>query len=208
MTAERLDLHRPVRKPAGNLFRVTAAVSVLSLPLLLAADLWLPLPDYDVCYDDEPCPSLDTITGSSTAWILLLITAGTQLVILGCYIAVALRRRTLDLPAVRRWLPTAIAVIALALGGLGWLISAIGLNPKPGQVVTYLVLLALWLLAPLVLYDVQRGDPRAVIPVTLALLPTVGLTTISALDFGAFAALPVVMLLIALATVVIARRRQ
>ncbi|TCC05702.1 hypothetical protein [Kribbella soli] len=211
MTAPRLDLRRRPTKPAGNLFRVTAAVSFLSLLVLWAAYEWWPSPGFESCHrtaGGEPCPpSVDSIGSALDPPQLILVTAVVELVAIGCYLALAAARRTLDLRTGLRWSPVAVAVIALAVGGFGWLMDGGDLNSFGSVAPGFVLLFALWLLTPLVLYGIHRGDRGAVIPVAIGLAPTAACNAVVVQDDPA-GALPAVMLVVAVLTVVVVRRRQ
>lgn len=210
MTAPHLDLRRRPTKPAGNLFRVTAAVSFLSFPLVWEAYLLFPLAELESCTGDgnAPCPlSLDTGRGFLHELGPLLATACVELVVIACYLAWATARRTLDLRTGLRWSPIAIVIVALAVGGFGWLIDGGDLS-GPDAVEPGLVLLfALWLFTPLAVYGVHRGDRRAVIPVVIGLAPTAAVNAyvVPEAPIGTF---PAVMLVVAVLTVVVVRRRE
>lgn len=210
MTAPGLDLRRQPTRPAGNLFRVTAAVTFVSLPLLWVAYWVYPLPKLDSCPPDaqEACPATVTVGGSVEAVGRLLPVAVVQLVLIGCYVALTAVRRTLDLRTSLRWAPTTVAVVALAIGGFSWLADEVDLDLDDFGTVGlgYLLLLALWLLTPLVLYVVHRGDRRAVLPVFIGLAPTAA-SGLFELEDSPLAALPSVMLVIAVIIVTIVRRR-
>ncbi|WP_327633631.1 hypothetical protein OHB24_26960 [Kribbella sp. NBC_00482] len=210
MTAPSLDLRRRPTRAAGNLFRVTAAVSFLTLPLLWAVYLLRPLAEPDSCPPDarEACPpSLDTVGGSVNELVLLLATACLELMAIACYLAWAAARRNLDLRSGLRWSPLAITIVALAVGGFGWLIDEGDLNGIDSVALGLLLLFALWLFTPLALYGVHRGDRRAVIPVVVGLAPTAVCNAIVVPD-APVGALPAVMLVVSAVVVVIVRRRE
>ncbi len=212
VTAPRLSLRRPVGKPAGNLYRVTAAVIFVTVLLFWLLDELLATTAPDPCANlprgavCEPVPALDRSDGSPTGLQLFLCTIAVELLVIACYLVLALARRTIDPRAALRWSPTAVALVLLATGGFGWLFdrsgNTIGLDAVS---VGYLVLFACWLLTPLVLYDVYRGDRAAVVPVALGLAPT---AVINALFQDATTALPAVMLVVAVVTVVVVHLRR
>lgn len=205
MSAPRISLRRPVGKPAGNLYRVTAAVTFVTLPLFWLLDELLATTAPDPCANlprgavCEPVPALDRSDGSPGGLQLFLWTIAAELIVIACYLVLALVRRTLDLRAALRWSPAAVALLVLAVGGFGWLFDRRGnLIGFDAVSVGYLVLFAGWLLAPVILYDVYRGDRAAVVPVAIGLAPT---AVVNALFQESFTALPAVMLLVAVATV-------
>ncbi|WP_328998542.1 hypothetical protein OHA18_29320 [Kribbella sp. NBC_00709] len=212
MTDPRLDLRRPVPRPAGNLFRVTAVVSFLSLPLIWAAFLWLPGlfaggDDGDWCQDGNACVAPDDGSTNSIDGLYLIVAAAcVELAVIGCYLAVAASHRGLGLRARLHGLPTAVAIVVLAVGGFAWLLVAEG-TELVGSAGIGILLFAFWLFTPLVLYRVHRADRRAVIPVAIGLAPTAACNAYVALDF-LIAALPAVMLVVAIGTVVVVRLRQ
>lgn len=199
-------------KPAGNLYRVTAAVTFVTLPLLWLLDELLATTAPDPCADlprgaiCEPVPALDRSTGSPTGLQLFLWTIAVELLVIACYLILALVRRTIDLRAAVRWSPTAVALVLLAVGGLGWLFDRRGNPIGLGTVsLAYLVLFACWLLAPVILYDVYRGDRAATTPAAIGLAPT---AVLNALFQNATTALPGVMLLVAIAAVAVGHLRR
>ena len=212
MSAPRISLRRRTPRPAGNLYRVTAAVTFVTLLLFWLLDELLASTAPDPCASVprgavcEPVPALDRSDGSPTGLQLFLWTLAAELVVIACYLVLALARRTVDPRAALRWSPAAIALVLLAVGGFGWLFdrrgNMIGLDAVS---VGYLVVYGCWLLAPVVLYDVYRGDRAAVVPVAIGLAPT---AVINALFLESFTALPAVMLLVAVATVVVVHLRQ
>ena len=209
VTAERLDLRRSPTRGAGNLFRVTAVVSFLSIPLLWVAYLVVPS-EHLPCQDHACPPSSDVVRRSAEPSDLVLAAAGAELVVIACYLALAALRRRLDLRTGLRWSPAAVAIVALAVGSFGWLLdNGAGLSFDPAEVV-FLLLLASWLLMPLVLYVVHRGDRRAVIPVVVGLAPTaVGNALLIANDpLVVPMALPAIMLTVGVITVLVVRRRR
>ncbi|TCC38333.1 hypothetical protein [Kribbella speibonae] len=207
MTAPHLDLRRRPAKPAGNLFRVTAAVSFLSLPLFWAVYELYPRSGVDPCPEDaqEVCPP--TLSEPVNELAVLLVVACVELLVIGGYLAFAAARRSLDLRSGLRWSPIAVTIVALAVGGFGWLIEGDDLRRLDSLELALLLLFAVWLLTPLVLYGVHRGDRRAVIPVVLALAPTGAGAAFVATD-SPLAALPAVMLVVAVLTVLVVRRRE
>lgn len=106
-----------------------------------------------------------------------------------------------------RWSPVAVAVVALAVGGFGWLIEGGDLNGLDSVRLGSVVLLALWLFTPLVLYGVHRCDPGAVILVVIGLAPTAVCNALVVQE-DPVAALPAVMLVVSAAVIVIVRRRE
>lgn len=209
MTAPHLDLRRRPAKPAGNLFRVTAAAGFLTLPLLWAAYVLSPPTGPGPCPADarEVCPpSVDTVGGSVNELVLLSATACLELAVIGCYLVWATTHRTLDLRAGLRWSPLAVMIVALAVGGFGWLIDEGYLNGIDSVGFGLVLLLVLWLLAPLALYGVHRADRRAVLPVALGLAPTAAWNALVVTE-DPLGALPPAMLVVAVVTVVVVRRR-
>ncbi|RZT26946.1 hypothetical protein EV649_0694 [Kribbella sp. VKM Ac-2569] len=210
MTAQRLDLRRPPTRPAaGNLFRVTAAVSFLSIPLLWVAYLVVP-PEEIPCQDHACPPSVDVVRRTVEPWVVVVAAAGAELVVIACYLVLAAARGTLDLRTGLRWSPTAVAIVALSVGSFGWLMdNGAGLSFDAAEL-TFLLLLAAWLLTPLVLYAVHRGDRRAVLPVVVGLAPTaLGNAVLIANDpLVAPMGLPAIMLVVGVITVLVVRRRR
>ncbi|MGW5195386.1 hypothetical protein ACWEOO_39445 [Kribbella sp. NPDC004138] len=206
MTAPRLDVHRPPLRPAGNLLRVTAAVAALSVPLALASYVLQVATGAGQCSPQPECQEL--ILPEVYSPFVLSTTVVAELVLVGCYLALATARGRLTRDAARRALPAALGVVFLAVAGLaGWLEAPTN-HPGDAPVGTgYLILLGLWLLAPVVLYGVHRGDRGAPIPVALALVPT-AFVSIGALPKVPFAALPAVMLAVAVVAIAIVRRRR
>ena len=211
MTTMRLDLRRPAPKRAGNLFRVTAAVSFLSLPLLWVVYLLYPLPQLDSCRrveGGEPCPpSIDRVGRSVDELDLFLATVGVELIAIGCYLALATARGSLEWRTGLRWSPVAGAVVALAVGGFGPLIDDGDLNGVESVRLGFLLLFALWLLTPLVLYCVYRADRHAAVPVAVGLAPTAATNALVIPD-DPVAALPAVMLVAGVLTLLVVRRRK
>ncbi|MGW7682670.1 hypothetical protein ACWGID_18160 [Kribbella sp. NPDC054772] len=205
MTATPLDLGRPVGRPAGHLFRVTAVVVALSIPLAIASYVLQIATHAGRCRPWPECEEL-ILPEVYTAFVLGT-TAGVELLLIGGYLVLATARGRLARSVAFRAVPTAIGVVVLAVVGLGgWLEAPTnhgGSSPGKG----YLILLGLWLLAPLVLYGVHRGDRSAVIPVALGLLPT-AFVSMGALPKVPPAALPPVMLVIAVVSVAIVRRSR
>ncbi|HEY3559518.1 MAG TPA: hypothetical protein VGL05_18735 [Kribbella sp.] len=209
MTAERLDLRRSPTKGAGNLFRVTAVVSLLSIPLLWVAYLVVPS-EHLPCQDHACPPSPDVVRRSAEPSDIVLAAAGAELVVIACYLALAAVRRTLDLRTGLRWSPAAVAIVALSVGSFGWLLdNGAGLSFDAAELV-FLLLLVSWVFTPPILYVVHRGDPRAVIPVVIGLAPTaVGNALLIANDpLVVPMALPAIMLTVGVITVLAVRRRQ
>jgi hypothetical protein len=160
MTAPRLNLTRPTQKPAANLFRVTAVVAALTLPLLWLWHLWTPLPSGSNCSPQDYCPAVEVVDAPLTAflgWTTLV-----ELAVVVGYLAVAGLRGTLRLRTGLRWLPIALSILVLALGGFVALMDTAGPS----------ALFAVWLATPAILFGVHRGDRRAVLPVLLGLAPT------------------------------------
>lgn len=210
MTAPRPDLRRPPTTPAaGGLFRVTAAVSFLSIPLLYVAHLVVP-PERTPCQDHACPPSADVVGRAPEPSDVVLAAAGAELVVIACYLVLAAARGTLDLRTGLRWSPAAVAIVALAVGSFGWLMdNGAGLSFDAAEV-AFLVLLGAWLLTPLILYAVHRADPRAVIPVVVGLAPTAlgNALLINNDPLVVPMALPVVMLTAGVITVLVVRRRS
>jgi hypothetical protein len=203
-----VDLRRPPERAAGNLYRVTAALALLSFPLFWAVYWVLPVSAPYNCAQ-QPCPqSMDSMP-APTALNLIVPTAAIELVVLAVYLAIATRRQPLDPRARLRWLPASLVVVALATGGFSWLVDDVGLDVEvlgdsgPG----YLVLLGLWLLTPLVTYAVRRGDRRAAIPVLIGLVPT-AVCSIFIVDKYPIAALPFVMIVASLPVALVTRRSR
>ncbi|MFD7158726.1 hypothetical protein ACFV9C_29285 [Kribbella sp. NPDC059898] len=211
MSAPRISLRRPAAgRPAGNLYRVTAAVTFVTVLLFWLLDELLATTAPDPCANVPrgtvcaPPPALDRSDGSPTGLQLLLWTIAVEVLVIACYLALAIVRRTIDVRAALRWSPAAVMLVVLAVGGFGWLFgNTWTLSGTVG--VGYLILFACWLLTPLVLYDVYRGDRAAVVPAAIGLAPTVVLN-------AAFqewtTSLPAVMLVIALATVAFLHLRR
>lgn len=210
MTAQRLDLRPPPTRPdAGNLFRVTAAVSFLSIPLLWAAYYVVPPKDIP-CLDHACPPSVEVVRRTVEPWTVVVGAAGVELAVIAGYLVLAAARRTLDLRTGLRWSPVAVAVVALAAGSFGWLMdNGAGLSFDAAET-TFLLLLAAWLLTPLILYAVHRGDRRAVLLVVIGLAPTaVGNAVLIENDpLVVPMALPAIMLVIGVITVRVVRRRR
>jgi hypothetical protein len=190
----------------GNLFRVAAGVAALSVPLALAAYVLQVATGVGQCSPQPECQ--EQILPEVYSAFVLSTTVVAELGLVGCYLALATAHGRLVRDAALRALPAVLGVVILAVAGLvGWLEAPTnhpGDAPiRPG----YLVLLGLWLLAPLVLYGVHRGDQRAPIPVALALVPT-AFVSIGALPKVPLAGLPAVMLIMAVVAIAIARRRQ
>lgn len=206
VTVPRLDLDRRPGRPAGSLFRVTAAVGLLTLPLFWALHVVLPNSVRVNCVV-QPCPQ--SMSRGVDDMTVLVITAAVDLLAIAAYLAAAAVRRTLDLRTGLRWSPAAVAVVALATGGFSWLLneSQVDLGDLGSEGFGYQLLFGLWLFTPLVLYIVDRGDRRAVIPVFIGLAPT-AVCSLFALEDSPIAALPTAMLVIALTTVLLLRRRQ
>ncbi|HET6738039.1 MAG TPA: hypothetical protein VFH76_03870 [Kribbella sp.] len=194
-----------VDRPAGNLYRVTAAVVALSVPLAVASYVLQLTTGLGRCRPYPDCQVLiapDPYTG-----FILSTTAGAELALIGGYLLFATARGRLAQNAAVHTLPTVIGVVVLAVVGLGgWLDAPTHRSAAPAAI-GYRILLCLWLLAPLVLYRVHRGDRGAAIPVALALLPTV-FVSMFAFPKVPLAALPPVMLAAAVVTIVIVRRRS
>jgi hypothetical protein len=204
-----LDLRRPPTRPAGNLFRVTAAVSFLSIPLIWAASVVVP-PEEIPCLD-HPCPpSLDVVGRSAEPVDIILAAAAAELVVIAGYLALAAARGTLDLRAGLRWSPAAVAIVALAVGSWGWLLENGAGRSFNAAELAFLILLASWLLTPLILYVVHRGDRRAVVPVVIGLTPTALGTALLVPNDPLVVpmALPAIMLVAGVITVLAVRRRQ
>ncbi|TCC33620.1 hypothetical protein [Kribbella sindirgiensis] len=209
MTAPRLDLRRSPTRPAGSLFRVTAAVSFLSIPLLLVAYLVVP-PDHIPCQDHACPPSTDVVRRTAEPLDLVLAAALAELVVIACYLAIAAARRSLDLRTALRWSPAAVAIVTLAVGSFGWLLdNGAGLSFDAAEV-AFLLLLVAWLFTPLILYVVHRGDRQAAVPVVIGLAPTaVGNALLINNDpLIPLMALPATMLTIGVLTLVAVRRRE
>jgi hypothetical protein len=210
VTTQQLDLRRPPTRPAaGNLFRVTAAVIFLSIPLLYVAYLVVP-PDSIPCLDHACPPSTDVVGRAPEPWKVVVTAAGVELVVIACYLVLAAARRTLDLRTGLRWSPAAVVVVALAVGSFGWLMdNGAGLSFDAAEL-TFLLVLAAWVLTPPILYAVHRGDRRAVLPIAIGLAPTaLGNTILIANDpLIVPMGLPAIMLVIAVITVLVVRRRE
>lgn len=205
-----LNLRRSPTKPAaGNLFRVTAVVSFVSIPLLWLAYLVVP-PERIPC-QDHPCPpSIDVVRRSAEPLDIVLAAAGAELAVIACYLVLAAARRTLDLRAGLRWSPAAVAVVALAVGSFGWLMdNGAGLSFNAAELI-FLILLGAWLLTPLILHVVHRGDRRAVVPVVIGLAPTAlcNALLINNDPLVVPMALPATMLVVGVITVRVLRRRH
>lgn len=209
MTSPHPDLRLRPTRPAGNLFRVTAAASFLSVPLLWVAYLVVP-PDHVPCQDHACPPSADVVGRTTDPLDAVLAAAVAELVVIACYLAAAAIRRTLDLRTGLRWAPAAVAIVALAVGSFGWLLdNGAGLSFDAAEVAFLLVLVA-WLFTPLILYVAHRGDRQAVVPVVIGLAPTaVGNAVLINNDpLVPLMALPTAMLAIGVITTVAVRRRE
>ena len=158
MTGQRFDLRRPIDRPAGGLFRASAASAALTFPLLWLFTAWAP-------FGPEPCIRVcpGSIPEYDDVFFAIPSTAVVELVVVGVYLAVVLLRRTADAD-ILRWLPVSVGVVVLAVAPLPPLSSADSelLAPLP----------LLWILVPLVLYFVNRGDDGAAKWVLLALAPS------------------------------------
>ncbi|WP_344198073.1 hypothetical protein [Kribbella karoonensis] len=212
MSAPRISLRRAVPRPAGYLYRVTAAVTFVTLLLVWLLDELLATTAPDPCENVprgtvcEPPPALDRSDGYTSGLELFLWTIAVELLVIACYLGLALARRTIDLRAALRWSPAAVMLVLLAVGGFGWVLDdSRTLSGSLG--IGYLILFGCWLLTPLVLYDVYRGDRAAVVPVAIGLAPT---AVLNAAFQDWTTSLPAVMLVVAIATVVVVhlRRRQ
>lgn len=204
VTAPRLDLRRPARKkPAGNLFRVTGAVSFLTLALFWVVAQLLPESYSDPCPGESAgvaCPPLPAVEGGVVSDLqVFLATAGVELAVIAGYLVLAVVRQRTEPGAALRWSPAAVAIVALAVTGFAGILSDDSWSP-------YFVL---WIVTPLVLYDVYRGDPGAVIPVVLGLAPTAVCCALVAF-WGdlAMGVLPALMLLVSGAVVVVLSNRR
>ncbi|MET9275054.1 hypothetical protein [Kribbella sp. NPDC003557] len=206
MTVLRLDVDRPPPRPAGNLFRVAAAVAALSVPLALASYVLQVATGAGQCSPQPECQEL--ILPEVFSAFVLSTTVGAEFVLVGCYVALATARGRLARGAALRALPAVLGVVILAVAGLvGWLEKPSN-HPGDAPVGTgYLILLGLWVLAPLVLYGVHRGDRGAPIPTALALVPT-AFVSVGALPKVPLAGLPPVMLVLAVVTVALVRPRR
>ncbi|WP_350277296.1 hypothetical protein [Kribbella sp. HUAS MG21] len=208
MTAP-LDLRRaPARPAVGNLFRVTAGVSLLSIPLLWVAHLLVPA--RAIPCQDHPCPpSLDVIRDPEPI-DAVLAAVGVELVVILGYLVLAAARRTLDLRTGLRWLPVAVVIVVLAVGSFGWLLEAGAGRSYDASELTFLILLGAWVLMPLILYVVHRADPRAVVPVIIGLAPTAlgNALLINNDPLVVPMALPAIMLVVGVITVLVMRRRR
>lgn len=209
MTAPRLDLRRSPTRPVGNLFRVTAAVSFLSIPLLWVAYLVVP-PEHVACQDHACPPSADVVRGTAEPLDAVLAAAVAELVLIACYLAIAAARRSLDLRTGLRWSPAAVAVVALAVGSFGWLLDNGAGRSFDTAEVTFLLVLVAWLFTPLILYVVHRADRQAAVPVVIGLAPTaVGNALLINNDpLVPLMALPATMLAISVLALVAVRRRE
>ncbi|MET9275053.1 hypothetical protein [Kribbella sp. NPDC003557] len=141
---------------------------------------------------------------------IVLAAAGAELAVIACYLVLAAARRTLDLRAGLRWSPAALAVVALAVGSFGWLMdNGAGLSFNAAELI-FLILLGAWLLTPLILRVVQRGDRRAVVPVVIGLAPTAlgNALLINNDPLVVPMALPATMLVVGVITVMVRRRRH
>lgn len=191
---------------SNNLLRVTAAVAALSVPLALASYGLQVATGVGQCSPQPECQ--EQILPEVYSAFVLSATVVAELVLIGCYLALATARGRLVRDAALRTLPAVLGLVILAVAGLvGWLEAPTN-HPGDAPVgIGYLILLGLWLLAPLVLYGVHRGDQRAPIPVALALVPTV-FVGLGALPKVPLAGLPPVMLLIAVVAIALVRRRR
>ncbi|TCC23616.1 hypothetical protein [Kribbella speibonae] len=213
MTGPRLNLRRPPPKPAGDLFRVTAAVSFLTLPLLWAAKVILPPLGQGPCPRGAYCPA--EVLGPTDPLGLVVAAAVAEFVVIGCYLALASTRRTLDLRTGLRWFPVAAAVVALAVGFFGWLMDTSSrldedLDLREGSSSTesaFALLLFLWLLTPVILYGVHRGDRSAVVPVVIGLAPT-AVCGVLLISEHLLNPLPAIMLVVGVLTALLVRRRH
>lgn len=190
MTAPPFDLRRPTRRPAAGLFRATVVVTALTLPLVWLFTAWRPFGP-PRCRGIVPC--IDTIPEYGAVFRAVVATGCVELTAIAIYLVLA--RPT----AVLRYIPVSAGVVALSLGawvpvisgsGAGWLVP----------------LYFLWIAAPLVLRGVHRADPRSVVPVLLALLPSCAVGAIVVVE-SSWAALPALMLVGSAAFVVIRRLR-
>jgi hypothetical protein len=206
MTASPVDLRRRPDRAAGNLYRVTAAMGVLSLPLFWAVYRVLPVSAPYDCHE-HPCPPAVDSMPAPSALNLLVPTAVIELVVIAVYLVVAARRQTVEPLAGLRSLPASAAVVALACGGFSWLVDDVDLDFEDlGEAgLGYLLLLGLWLFTPLVTATVRRGDRWAAILVLIGLAPT-AVCGIFILDKYPIGALPFVMIVASLPIALRTRR--
>jgi hypothetical protein len=205
VTVPSLDFRLPPPGPAGKLLRVTAVVAGLSVPLAMASYVLQVATGVGRCRPWPGCEEL--ILPEVHTGFVLSTTAGAELALIGCCLGLATARGKVPRGAALHELPPAIGVAILAVVGLGGWLEAPSHHAGASPGVGYLILLGLWLLAPLVLHGVHRADRGALIPVTLGLLPT-AFVSIGALPKVPLAALPPIMLATAITTVAIARRQS
>ncbi|MEU8225274.1 hypothetical protein [Kribbella sp. NPDC048915] len=187
---------------------MTAAVSALSIALLVLA--WQIVPGQPPDCMDAPCPpSVDRHSGPVEPLHGVLAAVGMELVVIGWYLIYAVAARTLDLRAVMRWAPVTVAVVVLAVASFGWLLeNGAGKSYDPAEL-GFLIVLGAWLLVPLLLYVVHRGDRTGALLVAAGLAPTaLGNALLIRNDpLGFPMAIPAVMLAIGVGTLLIVRRR-
>lgn len=204
-TAPPLAPRRSPDKPVGKLFRITAAVAALSVPLTIASYVLQVATGAGRCRPQPEC-QVHILPDVYTAFVLGTA-AGAELLLIGCCLVLAIARGRLARGAALHAVPTVVGAVVLAVAGLaGWL-EAPNRHGGDSVGIGYLILLGLWLIAPLVLYGVHRGDRGASMPVALGLLPT-ALFSMVALPKVPLAAMPPVMLVFAVITVAILRRRR
>ncbi|MFI6679221.1 hypothetical protein [Kribbella sp. NPDC050470] len=190
MTAPPFDLRRPTRRPAVGLFRTTVVVTALTLPLVWLFTAWRPFGP-PRCRGIVPC--IHSIPEYGAVFRAVVATGCVELAAIAIYLVLA--RPT----AALRYVPVAVGVVALALGA--W-VPAISGSGALWLVPLYL----LWIAAPVILHGVHRADPRSVIPVLLALLPSCAVGAILTLE-TLWAALPALILVASAAFVVVRRLR-
>ncbi|MFG1812558.1 hypothetical protein ACGFIF_02240 [Kribbella sp. NPDC049174] len=177
MSGPPLDLRRRTRHPAAGLFRATAVVAALTLPLVWVLTAWAPFGPVrcgrELGSDGIPVPCPDSIRPYDALFRAILATGAAELVAIGIYLVVALPRSTAPASAVLRQLPLSAGVIALALGPYAVATEGTGLLTP---------LFLLWILAPLIVYGVHRADARSAVIVLLALLPSGVVSAILVLD--------------------------
>jgi hypothetical protein len=184
-------------------------VSALSIPLLVLA--YQVVPGGPVDCMDAPCPpSLDSGGGPVEALDAVLATVGAEVLVIAAYLIYAVACRTLALRAVARWAPAAVAVVALAVASFGWLLeNGAGKTYDPAEL-AFLIVLCAWVLVPLLLYVVHRGDRTGALLVAGGLAPTaLGNALLIRNDpLGFPMTIPAIMLAIGVAVLLIVRRRS
>jgi hypothetical protein len=178
-----MTLRHPGQKPAADLFRVTAVLVAVLVPvfeLLLHSGVFAPRSS--PITPDGPVPAIEVSWSAEADWSIW-VTWVTELILIVGYLVTAVARRTVAVGAAVRWGLLAWVIVFLAYI---WFWSlAVSTDP----------VICLWLVAPLVFFAVHRAHPAGTLWVLAGLLlSAVETFFLTHHEGSALAGLPLVMI--------------